>query len=582
MTPYNQFFAGHDGNALEIVNEVTGNFRHSAEWIYEWATGGMGKNDAGVAVNGYTALTHCPLWQGVNIIAGDIGQVPIRLVKDEFYDQSSHNAWQLLRVRPNELQSPSLFKETVIQWALIWGNAVCWTPRMGSRVTDIIPLRPDCLRPELLGFDGQQIMLYHYTSPLSGREFTFFPHDVIHIQGLTGDGVWGYPLHQVARNTIGQGLALEKHGNKQFSNGARPSGVLEHPQKLSPLARAELREDWNRIHQGSDNSGKIAILWEGMKFNATSMTNIDAQWIEAKKLNRVDCASLLNLPAHKLNALEDSSVRSNLEEQNETYKQMTLTRWANRLDEEFRRKLLTDREWKSDQYRFVFDWDAFMKADIDTLTTVVDRLVKATILNPNEGRARIGLPPRDGGEVYGSPAINPNPQPQKRPEDGKESPDNGRPSNKAEVYPKITRNSAESAHRELLYDRILHFIERESISLKQAAGGAKNFVAWLDEFYLPRGPKPTDEVAKIMVLAESLMGKSINACLVVGVDARGMAGALNAYAKKRHAQILEACSTVTKEELPAVIETLAGESTTLVAQGLLATALGEIHGTENN
>jgi HK97 family phage portal protein len=562
VTPYTQIICGNNGDALEVTNATSGNTR-PADWFLRWATGDN-PSDAGVTVNGYTALTHCPLWQGVNIISGDIGQVPIRLVKNEFFDQKEHNAWQLLRVRPNELQSPSVWKETMIQWALIWGNGVSWIRRAGSRPVDLIPLRPDCLWPELIAFDEGQVLLYHYISLSTGKNYTFFPDDVIHIQGLTGDGVWGYPLHEIAKNTIGQGLALERHGNKQFANGARPSGVLEHPAKLPDDARANLRREWELIHGGPDNAGRIAILWEGMKFNATSMTNIDAQWIEAKKLDRVNAASLLNLPAHKLNALEDSSVRSNLEEQNEVYKQMTLTRWSNRMDEEFRRKLLTDKEWKSDEYQFVFDWDTFLRADIDTLTQVGDRCVKGEIMNRNEARKLIRLPPYPGGDKFGSPAINPQTDEKKEAEE---------PPKPAPKTPQNRISNVSNAHRELLLDRLLHFIERESMSLKQAASGAKNFVKWLDEFYggdvSTNGSEP-----KIVGLSNTILGSSVRACLAAGLDARGIAISVARYAENRHAQLLEACSTVTKAELPAVIEKLTGEDRTLVAQGLLATALG--------
>jgi hypothetical protein len=218
---------------------------------------------------------------------------------------------------------------------------------------------------------------------------------------------------------------------------------------------------------------------------------------------------------------------------------------------------LTDAEWKSDRFRFVFDWDTFLRADVDTLSAVADRNVKATIWNPNEARAYLGYPPREGGEVYGSPAINP------RPEDGKDAPDNGRPRN--------------SAHRELLHDRILHFLERDAISVKQAASGAKNFVKWLDEFY--GGDERHDGAEpKIVALCDTILGPSVRACCAAGLDARGIATAVANYAKTRHALLLEACSHVTKDELPAVIEKLAGENTSLVAQGLLATALGEING----
>ena len=298
--------------ALDVTNDgaTSGNER-PAEWFLEWATGGR-TTDSGVTVNGYSALSHCPLWQGVNIIAGDIGQVPVRLLRNEFDEQRTHPAWKLLRLRPNELQTPSVFIETLMQWALVWGNGIAWIQRQGSLLVDLIPLRPDCVWPELLAFDGRQVILYHYWSPTSGREFVFFESDVLHVQGLTGDGVWGYPLHEIAKNTIGHGLALEKHGNRSFKNAARPAGVLKHPGQLKPDARSNLRAEWDRIHAGVDNSGRIAILQEGMEFQALAMTNIDAQWIEAKKYNRIDAASLLNLPAYKLNSLEDSSSRAKI------------------------------------------------------------------------------------------------------------------------------------------------------------------------------------------------------------------------------------------------------------------------------
>jgi HK97 family phage portal protein len=277
-------------DAFEVRNEATSGNTSPAAWFYDWASGG-GRSDSGMSVNGYTALTHCALWQGVNVIAGDVGQTPVRLLRNEFDEQRTHPAWKLLRLRPNALQTPIIYTETIIQWALIWGNGVSWIIRKGSRPDELIPLRPDCLWTELVAFDEGQVLLYHYYSPTTGRQFVFFPDEVCHIQGLTGDGVWGYPLHQIGKNTIGHGLALEKHGNMSFSNGARPSGVLKHKEKLSPEARANLREEWNAIHGGAQNSGKIAILQEAMEFQAMAMTNIDAQWLEAKKANVYEAAA---------------------------------------------------------------------------------------------------------------------------------------------------------------------------------------------------------------------------------------------------------------------------------------------------
>lgn len=562
----NQYFAGTNGDALEIRNEATSGMRNPTDWFYDWATGGG--RTAGVAVNGYTALTHCPLWQGVNIIAGDFGQTPVRLLKNKFDEQDKHPAWNLLRVRPNRKQTPPIWLETMMQWKLIWGNGVSWIRRQGSRPVELIPLRPDCLWHEVIEFEEEPIVLYHYQGPYrNSRRYTFFPDEVLHFQGLTSDGIWGYPLWQVGKNTIAHGLALQKHGNSTFENGAQPGGVLESPAgnaiSKDPEARKNLRNEWNQVHRGPDNAGAVAILWEGITYKQMAQSNVEAQWLDAMKATVYQAAALLQMPPYKLGAMDQSGNRANLEEQNADYVSSCLSRHYNLADHEYRRKLLTEAELVSDKYRFKHDYEAFLRGDIDTLSTVADRLVKGELANRNEGREMIGLPPYPGGEKFGSPAINPQ---QQRPEDGKESPDNGRP-----------RNQVENAHKDLLLDRMLHFIERESISLKQAAAGAKNFVKWLDEFYAQvDGQDP-----KIFALCDSVMGSSIRASCAAGVDARGITGSIAAYARKRHSQLLEACSEVTKEQLPATIEALANDNTTLVAQGLLATALGGNYGFEN-
>lgn len=512
------------------------------QWFLEW--GGWSANGE-VVVNGWSALTHCPLWQGVNIIAGDVGQVGVRLVRNEFDEQKRHPAWNLLRVRPNALQTPSVFKETLMQWALVWGNAVALIVRRGSRPVELIPLRPDCVWPELVEFDGQQVLVYHYTSQTTGRYYKFLPDDVLHIQGLTVDGIWGWPLSIVAKTTIQHGLSLQKHGTGVFANGAVPGGVLEAPPEATglskdPDARRNLRNEWNELHRGPDKAGTVAILWEGIKYRETSRSNVDAQWIEAKKLGVYEAAALLSLPPHKLGAMQDSSVRANLEEQNQDYAQRTLTRWFNRLDEEYRRKLLTYEEWQSDEFRFKHDVDAFLRGDIDTLTTVGDRCVKAEIMNRNEARRMIGLAPYQGGEKFGSPAINPQP----RPAGGAEKPDN-EPAEPENRWRRVRR-----AHRALLVDRVAHVLECEASRVVHAAASAKNFVRWLDEFYID------DDGGRFAAVATGALKSAIRASRSVGIDAGGVLGALRSHGLAQHAALLVCATESTREALCAAVAEL--------------------------
>lgn len=550
----------------QITNEATSGNENPAAWLLEWITGGN-VSDSGVRVNGYTSLTHCPLWQGVNIIAGDIAQVPVMLLRNHFDEQKDHPASRLLRLRPNALQTPSVYTETLMQWAIIWGNGVAAIHRRASRPSELIPLRPDCIRPELIAFDESQVMLYHYWSPTNGREYTFFGDDVVHIQGLTGDGIWGYPLHEVAKNTIGHGIALERHGNKSFANAARPSGVLKHPNTLKPEARAHLREEWESIHGGLNNAARVAILQEGMEFQALSMTNIDAQWIEAKKYNRIDAASLLNLPAYKLNSPDVALNRANLEEQNADYEQRTLSRWFNRLAEEYRRKLLTEKEWLSDEYQFVFDVGSFLKADIDTMSTVVDRLVKAEVMNRNEGRRYFRLPPYEGGERFGSPAINP--QKDVQPNVGENRPSSD------ENQPESGLNSVKNAAKRAIIERLEHVLKKESVSLSQAAAGSKNFVVWLDSFYSSSG----DKQATVLDVFDAIMPTHLETAVAAGLGVDYVRPTVQAWALSRKRSLLEACSAVTAEQLGECVKGFVIADAAALAEQLITTALGDDDGT---
>lgn len=548
--------------AFEVTNAtgVSGNARPSM-WLLD-ALNYPGRSDAGVTVNGYTALQHAPIWQGINVIAGDIGQIPVRLVKDEFDDQKNHPAWSLLRGRPNELQTPSVWKETMMQWALLWGNGVSWILRRGSRPAELIPLRPDCLWYELLGFEGNQYVIYHYNSPTSGREYTFLQDEVVHIQGLTSDGIWGYPLWEIAKNTIGHGLALEKHGNRQFK-GVHPGGILklDNTNYGNKEARDSLRADIERMHAGPDNAGRMMILRDVWDFQANQpMNNTDAEWVSARKLDRQMAASLLNLPGWKLNATEDSSVRANLEETNADYIQRTLNRWFTRLSEELSRKLLTTAQFNSGDYEFKWDVSEVLKADIDTLSTVVDRLVKATIINPNEGRRMLGLPPYSGGELYGSPAINPR----------KDTPASG--GETAEAAEPKAPAATNQAHRALLMDRVTHLIEREQRIAGKQATDARNFVSWLDSFY--GGELRYLQDTKFAAMTGEIIYPAVEACREFGLhSSQRLIMALDRYAKERHETLLESAGAATKEELPRLVDLINSRPPELVASDILTEAL---------
>src|SRR5574338_179470 len=103
---------------------------HPEEWFFEALT--WGRSDSGETVNPTTALSHGPVWQAVNILAGDVGQLPLHVYRKNGRNRErieSHPVDWLLTREPNDYQTPSIWKETMMSVALLWGNACSYIAR---------------------------------------------------------------------------------------------------------------------------------------------------------------------------------------------------------------------------------------------------------------------------------------------------------------------------------------------------------------------------------------------------------------------------------------------------------------------
>ena len=466
----NQFVCGNNGDAFEITNQAVAvrsqaspmaaaGFSSGADFWYE--PFGM-RNDTGVRVNGYTALGNCHVWKALNVLAGDIGQLPVKLFRKtggKSVEVENVPEINCLRVEPNPWTLPSVWKETSMWVAALFGNSLSWVYRPNPRTIRLIPLRADRIK---INNDSELTGDFWYTYTLEdGTTLDFDREEVIHIQGLSSNGIWGLSLLDVARNVIGQTLAIDKHVNVSFKNGNRPSGVVQHPGKPSTEARQNFRGEWNEIHQGVDNAHKVALLAEGMTYQPLATTMEASQVEELRRLDRQFIASLFGLPLFKLNSLEDSATRSNLEQQNQEYLQGSLMRWLNRYAEEFGRKLLTSQQ-RLEGYYFRWITEALLRGDTPSRFSAYGVAIQNRIMNPNEVREKEDMPPYEGGDEYGNPNIDPKAQ-------NDASNAGGRPPGS---------ESADSAIARKLVD----VVRTECNSVLRGAE-SENFLKWVDAYY---------------------------------------------------------------------------------------------------
>jgi HK97 family phage portal protein len=298
--------------------------------------------------------------------------------------------------------SSFIFRETLMTHLFLWGNAYSQIIRNGKG--EILALYP--LMPNRMSVDrDERGQLYYKYTPTSddaptmeGSTVILSSRDVLHIPGLGFDGLVGYSPIAMAKNAIGMAIACEEYGAKFFANGAAPSGVLEHPGTIKDPTK--VREAWQSQFGGSANSGKIAVLEEGMKYTPISISPEQAQFLETRKFQINEIARIFRVPPHMVGDLEKSSF-SNIEQQSLEFVKYTLDPWVVRWEQSIRRTLLTPLEKK--RYDVKFNVEGLLRGDYQSrmngyATARQNGWMSANDIRELENLDRI--PAEAGGDLY--------------------------------------------------------------------------------------------------------------------------------------------------------------------------------------
>lgn len=366
----------------------------------------MGGSTSGKSVTERSSMQMTAVYACVRILSEAIAGLPLHLYrykegggKEQAVDT---NLYRLLHDEPNPEMTSFVFRETLMTHLLLWGNAYAQIIRNGKG--EVIALYP--LMPNKMSVDRDEKGQLYYTysraneeaATMTGNTVTLKPSDVLHIPGLGFDGLVGYSPIAMAKNAIGMAIACEEFGAKFFANGAAPSGVLEHPGTIKDPAK--VRDSWNSTFGGSANSGKVAVLEEGMKYTPISISPEQAQFLETRKFQINEIARIFRVPPHMVGDLEKSSF-SNIEQQSLEFVKYTLEPWVVRWEQALSRALLSATEKPT--YFFKFNLEGLLRGDYQSRMNgyAIARQngwMSANDIRELENQDRI--PAEEGGDLY--------------------------------------------------------------------------------------------------------------------------------------------------------------------------------------
>lgn len=370
-------------NVLNSKSEITDStdLKNPEPWFLR-LFGNQSSSGETVTVN--SALGIPTFYRCVNIKANAVAMLPFQTFKRTQKGREkdkSHAVSKLLGIRPNPYQSPFKFKHLIETHRNTWGNAyinINWG--WDGRPREYWLLNPSVTEPYI---DVKTNTLWYLTTLPNGESVKIGHGDIIHLTALTTDGLKGKPPIQVARESIGSSQAAQKFKGKFYKNGAVNSGYLKIPGMLNGPAKEVVRDEWEKANTGLNNAHRIAILDAGLEFQNISMPLKDAQFIEGMKFDKAEIATMMDIPLHMVNEL-DRATHSNIEHENLSFIQNTLSPILKQYEEEFMYQSFSEKEQK--QYYLKFNLESLLRADKKTQAEYYKIMLGEGVYSINEVR----------------------------------------------------------------------------------------------------------------------------------------------------------------------------------------------------
>lgn len=349
-----------------------------------------GNQAAGVSVTIDTALTLSAVWRAVNVNSGTLAGLPLKVYKSDASGRVHLRTSAAQRVirKPNDLMTSFIFRETMQAYVMLWGNGYAYIKRneRGEPV-ELMPIHPSLTYP----FKAADGKLY-YRIVIDGVSMTVPWWSMIHIPGLSFNGLIGFSPIAVMRESLGGAIATQKFGNTFYENGANIGGVLEVPGELSDTAYQRLKTSWKAQ---TLNHNETALLEGGVKYSKIGIPPEEAQFLQTRQFQVAEVARWFGTPPHLLMDLERST-NNNIEHQGMEFVTYTLLPWANRWEEELSRKLLAESD--QDSTYIEYDFNGLLRADVKSRTESYKSLFGIASITPNQIAQMENMPTYDGGD----------------------------------------------------------------------------------------------------------------------------------------------------------------------------------------
>ena len=339
------------------------------------------------------ALTLTAVWCAIRLLSESVSSLPISVYTkrnngDKLEDTKSP-IYKLIKYKPNYYQNKITFFEFIMLSICTDGNGYAQIVRNNSGT----PVQLLCIDPEKVTVVVNNNELFYQVN--DGRVLD--SADMLHIKTITDDGITGLsPIDQCAK-ALKWSESLEEFGSTFFSNGAKPSSILQTDRALSDTALQRLKNSFNNNYGNLKNSNSTIVLEEGLSFKPISISPEQAQFLSSRQFSIEEVARIFNVPPHLLKDLSKSSF-NNIEMQSQEFVTYTLMPYITRIEEEMNLKLFRTNELGK---TFVeFNVNGLLRGDVKSRTEAYKTAITNGYMSINEVRQKENMNSIEGGDKH--------------------------------------------------------------------------------------------------------------------------------------------------------------------------------------
>lgn len=365
------------GKTTERRNEV------AFDGLWQKFFGGMRQTDSGQAVNWLKALEVPTALRCALSISDGVSTVPCKIMlKDPKTGRRSeavdHPLYPILSIEANEWMDPLEYLETMTLHTVFMGNSYSFINRIGNKIVELIPLDPGAVRPRR----KTDYSIVYDVVALDGS-FQEFPAQAIwHMRGPSWNSWMGLDAVYLAREAIGLSIAARSAHAKRFGNGVQTTGVYSFEGDLTDTQYTRMRAWIEANHVGMQNSGKPFILDKSAKWLPTSMSGVDAQHIELRKMQIEEICSAFGVNPIMVGYSDKTATYASAEQMFLAHTTYTIRPWHRRFERSMKRNLLTRKEIAAGYYIKFIDTE-LLRGDATSRSEYMWKMFQMGVYSPN-------------------------------------------------------------------------------------------------------------------------------------------------------------------------------------------------------